>query len=61
MPEPQERVVYGFQSDDVGEEEVAQDIGTEPSARGHTRGCLQGWDKATSGCRLIMDITKLWA
>jgi len=60
MPELQDRALYDFQPDDVGQEEVAQDLGAEPSARGHTKGRLQGRDKATSSCRLIMDNTKLW-
>jgi len=58
MPEPQEGTLYGFQIDDVDGEKVAQDLRTEPSARGHTRGCFQGRDEATSSCRLIMDITQ---
>ena len=38
LPEPQNRPCHGLQVDDVSQEEVAEDLRTKPSARGHSGG-----------------------
>ena len=53
VPEPKDRPRHGLQADDVRQEKVAENLRAKPSARSDPGDCFQGWDQATSNCRLI--------